>query len=106
MSDPRRNFAAGAAASSIERWALPLVDGNVIGRPIDEAKAKAAIGFQHANARFQSDPVDIVRRNHAARVAKPRDAIDRGRKLICTPLQALLQLSPEIPPHRVPPTSG
>jgi len=40
MSDPRGTFTAGAAA--IERWSLPQVEGNVIGRPVDERKAKAA----------------------------------------------------------------
>ncbi|MGH8211330.1 MAG: flagellar assembly protein FliH [Steroidobacteraceae bacterium] len=40
MSDPRRPASAGAAA--IERWSLPLVEGTVIGRPMDERKAAAA----------------------------------------------------------------
>lgn len=54
MSDPRRSFAAGAAGS-IERWSLPQVDGNVIGRPIDEAKAKAAAEAIARVAREQSE---------------------------------------------------
>src|ERR1700683_3838192 len=40
MSDPRRTFSSTVA--SIERWSLPVVEGNVIGRPIDERKAAAA----------------------------------------------------------------
>jgi len=54
MSDPRRTFAA-AAAAQIERWALPEVAGNVIGRPIDEAKAKAAAEAIARVAREQSE---------------------------------------------------
>jgi flagellar assembly protein FliH len=53
MSDPRRTFAAGAAP--IERWSLPQVEGNVIGRPIDEAKAKAAAEAIARVAREQSE---------------------------------------------------
>jgi flagellar assembly protein FliH len=54
MSDPRRNFTAGMAGS-IERWALPSVEGNVIGRPIDDAKAKAAAEAIARVAREQSE---------------------------------------------------
>jgi flagellar assembly protein FliH len=54
MSDPRRSFAAGVAGS-IERWALPSVEGNVIGRPIDDAKAKAAAEAIARVAREQSE---------------------------------------------------
>ena len=42
MSDPRRAFTSGPSASAIERWALPQVDGNLIGRPTDDKKAQAA----------------------------------------------------------------
>ncbi len=52
MSDAQRNFLAGAA---IERWALPQVDGNVIGRPLDERKAKAAAEAIARVAREQSE---------------------------------------------------
>jgi flagellar assembly protein FliH len=53
MSDPRQAFSAGAAA--IERWSLPLVEGNVIGRPIDERKAAAAAEAIARIAREQSE---------------------------------------------------
>lgn len=53
MSDPRRTFTTGATA--IERWALPQVDGNVIGRPVDERKAKAAAEAIARVAREQSE---------------------------------------------------
>lgn len=46
MSDPRRAFTPGgpgATGSAIERWALPLVEGHLIGRPATEdKKAQAA----------------------------------------------------------------
>jgi len=53
MSDPRRTFAAGSAA--IERWSLPQVEGTVIGRPIDDRKAKAAAEAIAKVAREQSE---------------------------------------------------
>jgi len=53
MSDPRGTFTAGAAA--IERWSLPQVEGNVIGRPVDERKAKAAAEAIAKVAREQSE---------------------------------------------------
>jgi flagellar assembly protein FliH len=53
MSDPRRTFTAGAAA--IERWALPQMEGNVIGRPVDDRKAKAAAEAIARVAREQSE---------------------------------------------------
>jgi flagellar assembly protein FliH len=52
MSDPRRVFTPGAAA---ERWSLPQVEGNVIGRPVDERKAKAAAEAIARLAREQSE---------------------------------------------------
>jgi flagellar assembly protein FliH len=45
MSEPRR----------IERWSLPHVEGNVIGRPIDERKAAAAAEAIARVAREQSE---------------------------------------------------
>ncbi len=53
MSDPRRTFASGAAA--IERWSLPEMEGTVIGRPVDERKAKAAAEAIAKVAREQSE---------------------------------------------------
>jgi len=53
MSDPRRTFTANVA--SIERWSLPVVEGNVIGRPIDERKAAAAAEAIARVAREQSE---------------------------------------------------
>jgi flagellar assembly protein FliH len=52
MSDPQRPFAAGAAA---ERWLLPQIEGNVIGRPVDDSKAKAAAAAIARVAREQSE---------------------------------------------------
>jgi flagellar assembly protein FliH len=52
MSDQRRFFASGTAA---ERWSLPQVEGNVIGRPVDERKAKAAADAIARLAREQSE---------------------------------------------------
>lgn len=51
MSDAQRGFLAGAA----ERWSLPQVEGNVIGRPIDERKAKAAAEAIARVSREQSE---------------------------------------------------
>ena len=53
MSDPRRTFTSNVA--SIERWSLPVVEGNVIGRPIDERKAAAAAEALARVAREQSE---------------------------------------------------
>ena len=52
MSDPQRNVSNAAV---IERWSLPLVEGNVIGRPIDDRKAKAAAEAIARVAREQSE---------------------------------------------------
>ena len=52
MSDAQRSFLAGAAA---ERWSLPQVEGTVIGRPIDDRKAKAAAEAIAKVAREQSE---------------------------------------------------
>ena len=49
----RRTFATGAA--SIERWNMPLVEGTVVGRPIDERKAAAAAEAIARVAREQSE---------------------------------------------------
>jgi flagellar assembly protein FliH len=51
MSDPQRTF----TGASIERWALPQVEGNIIGRPVDERKAKAAAEAIARLAREQSE---------------------------------------------------
>jgi flagellar assembly protein FliH len=69
MSDPRRPFAAGAAA--IERWSLPQVDGNVIGRPIDERKAAAAAEAIARLARQESEA-----RGYEAGMAKAETEIE------------------------------
>ena len=53
MSDPQRSRSPGATV--IERWSLPLVEGNVIGRPIDERKAAAAAEAIARVAREQSE---------------------------------------------------
>ncbi len=53
MSDPRRPLTAGAAA--IERWSLPQVEGHVIGRPVDERKARAAAEAIARVARQESE---------------------------------------------------
>jgi flagellar assembly protein FliH len=62
MSDPHRNFTAGSA---VERWSLPRVEGNVVGRPIDERKAAAAAEAIAKVAREQSEA-----RGYEAGVAK------------------------------------
>jgi flagellar assembly protein FliH len=51
MSDPQRTF----TGAPIERWALPQVEGNIIGRPVDERKAKAAAEAIARLAREQSE---------------------------------------------------
>jgi flagellar assembly protein FliH len=52
MSDPRGVFIPGAVA---ERWSLPQVEGHVVGRPVDERKAKAAAEAIARLAREQSE---------------------------------------------------
>jgi flagellar assembly protein FliH len=53
MSEQRRTFSAGVAA--IERWSMPVVEGNVIGRPIDERKTAAAAEAIARVARQESE---------------------------------------------------
>ena len=69
MSDPRRSFTANVA--SIERWSLPVVEGNVIGRPIDERKAAAAAEAIARVAREQSEA-----RGYEAGMAKAKAEMD------------------------------
>ncbi len=69
MSDPQRTFTPGA---TIERWALPQVEGNVIGRPIDERKAKAAAEAIARVAREQSEA-----RGYEAGLAKAKAETDK-----------------------------
>jgi flagellar assembly protein FliH len=69
MSDPRRTFTANVA--SIERWSLPVVEGNVIGRPIDERKAAAAAEAIARLAREQSEA-----RGYEAGMAKAKAEMD------------------------------
>ncbi len=96
MSDPRGTFTAGVAA--VERWSLPQVEGNVIGRPIDERKAKAAAEAIARLAREQSEA-----RGYDAGMAKAQGEIlarvaeldarikrlDSMLQLIARPLQEL-----------------
>jgi flagellar assembly protein FliH len=69
MSDPRRSFTSNVA--SIERWSLPVVEGNVIGRPIDERKAAAAAEAIARVAREQSEA-----RGYEAGMAKAKAEMD------------------------------
>jgi flagellar assembly protein FliH len=69
MSDPRRTFTSNVA--SIERWSLPVVEGNVIGRPIDERKAAAAAEAIARVAREQSEA-----RGYEAGMAKAQAEMD------------------------------
>jgi flagellar assembly protein FliH len=69
MSDPRRTFTSNVA--SIERWSLPVVEGNVIGRPIDERKAAAAAEAIARVAREQSEA-----RGYEAGMAKAKAEMD------------------------------
>lgn len=51
MSDPRAVF----TASTAERWSLPQVEGNIVGRAVDERKTKAAADAVARLAREQSE---------------------------------------------------
>ncbi len=61
MSDP-----------AIERWSLPPVEGNIIGRPVDERKAKAAAD---AIARVQREQSEA--RGYEAGLAKAKAEMDK-----------------------------
>ena len=63
MSDPRKAFTP--AGLGIERWSLPQMEGNVIGRPVDDRKAKAAAEAIARVAREQSEA-----QGHQAGMAK------------------------------------
>ncbi len=96
MSDPRRTFAAGAAA--IERWSLPQVEGTVIGRPVDERKAKAAAeaiakvareqsearGYEAGMAKAQAEMTDRI-----ARLDSQIKRLDALLQFVSRPLQSL-----------------
>ena len=59
-------------SSQIERWALPQVEGNIIGRPVDERKAKAAAEAIARLAREQSEA-----RGYDIGVAKAKAEMDK-----------------------------
>lgn len=96
MSDPRGTFTAGAAA--IERWSLPQVEGTVIGRPVDDRKAKAAAeaiakvareqsearGYEAGMAKAQAEMKDRITRLDAQ--IKRMDAL---LQFVSRPLQSL-----------------
>jgi len=88
MSDSRRTTSAGAAA--IERWSLPQVEGNIVGRQPDDRRAAAA-----AEAREQRIRQENEARGYEAGMARAKvetqeriDKLDTQVKQ----LDALLQL--------------
>jgi flagellar assembly protein FliH len=95
MSDPRRVFTVGSAA---ERWSLPQVEGNIIGRPIDERKAKAAaeaiarLAREQSEARGYEAGMAQAQGEMQGRIAELDDRIQRLDALlqfIARPLQEL-----------------
>ena len=85
MSDPRRTFTSNVA--SIERWSLPVVEGNVIGRPIDERKAAAAAEAIARVAREQSEA-----RGYEAGMAKAKAEMEGHLNEVKTRIQRLDKL--------------
>jgi len=85
MSDPRRNFTSNIA--SIERWSIPQVEGNVIGRPIDERKAAAAAEAIARVAREQSEA-----RGYEAGMAKAKAEMEGHIADLKSRIQRLDQL--------------
>ena len=85
MSDPRRTFTSNVA--SIERWSLPVVEGNVIGRPIDERKAAAAAEAIARVAREQSEA-----RGYEAGMAKAKAEMEGQVNELKTRIQRLDKL--------------
>ena len=77
MSEPRH----------IERWSLPHVEGNVIGRPIDERKAAAAAEAIARVAREQSET-----RGYEAGMAKAKAEMARRIADLDSRIQRLDQL--------------
>src|SRR6185437_11815139 len=59
-------------SSQYQRWALPEVEGNIIGRPLDERKAKAAA---EAIARVARDQAEA--RGYDAGIAKAKIETDK-----------------------------
>src|SRR5580704_1487408 len=84
MSDPQRNF---STASVIERWSLPVVEGNVIGRPVDERKAKAAAEAIARVAREQSEA-----RGYEAGMAKAKAEMEGHNNELKARIQKLDKL--------------
>jgi flagellar assembly protein FliH len=85
MSDPRRTFTSNVA--SIERWSLPVVEGNVIGRPIDERKAAAAAEAIARVAREQSEA-----RGYEAGMAKAKAEMEGHLNEVKTRIQRMDKL--------------
>jgi flagellar assembly protein FliH len=85
MSDARRTFTSNVA--SIERWALPVVEGNVIGRPIDERKAAAAAEAIARVAREQSEA-----RGYEAGMAKAKAEMEGHNNELKARIQKLDKL--------------
>lgn len=82
----------------VERWSLPLVEGNVIGRPVDERKAKAAAEAIARIAREQSEARGYeagMAKAHAemqgriAELEAHAQRLDALLQLIARPLQEL-----------------
>jgi flagellar assembly protein FliH len=95
MSDPQRSFVSGSA---IERWALPLVEGNVIGRPVDDSKAAAAAEAIARVAREQSEArgyeagmakAQAEMQGRIAELAAQVKRLDSVLQFIARPLQEL-----------------
>jgi flagellar assembly protein FliH len=85
MSDARRTFTSNVA--SIERWSLPVVEGNVIGRPIDERKAAAAAEAIARVAREQSEA-----RGYEAGMAKAKAEMEGHNNELKARIQKLDKL--------------
>jgi flagellar assembly protein FliH len=85
MSDPRRTFTSNVA--SIERWSMPVVEGNVIGRPIDERKAAAAAEAIARVAREQSEA-----RGYEAGMAKAKTEMEGHNNELKARIQKLDKL--------------
>src|SRR6202044_2977423 len=96
MSYPRRTFSSNVA--SIERWSLPHVEGNVIGRPIDERKAAAAaeaiarVAREQSEARGYEAGMAKAKAEMEGRIAeldKKLQQMDKVLQFISRPLQEL-----------------
>jgi flagellar assembly protein FliH len=97
MSESHRPAAAAAAATTVERWRLPEVDGPIIGRTREERRSAAGedslrLALKEAEARGYDAGMARARNETAARLAALEERVrhlDAALHLLARPLEQL-----------------